>query len=75
LNINIKSLGVLIDELFTTDMKCWFAQETVMKETNIEKVANAAKSAQELNKRRNLLIQAIDKICNSENLSPTEKTY
>jgi hypothetical protein len=75
MNINNKSLGILIDELFTTNMKCWFAQETVMKESNIEKVANAAKSAQELNKRRNLLIQAIDKISNNENLPPTEKTY
>jgi len=73
--MEVKSIGTLIDELFTTNMKCWFAQETVMHETDIEKVATAAKQAQVLNARRNKLIRAIDERLGDGAISQTEKTY
>ena len=75
LDINKKTLGTLIDELFTTNMKCWFAQETVMSETDPIKVTNAAKQAQSLNARRNKLIRAIDEYSGEDNTTLTSKTY
>lgn len=73
--MEVKSIGTLIDELFTTNMKCWFAQETVMRETDDSKVATAAKQAQVLNARRNKLIRAIDERLGDGAISQTEKTY
>jgi hypothetical protein len=75
MEIDRKSVGVLIDELITTSMKCWFAQEKVMSSTNTEDIAKAAKDAQALNARRNKLITAIDVQMGSKYLSPTGKTY
>lgn len=71
-----KSLGFLIDELITTDLKCWFAQEKIMDRSlsEHERLVNAER-AQELNNRRNLLIRAIDERTNDENMSPTTKSY
>lgn len=74
-NIENKSIGFLIDELITTDMKCWFAQETVMGGGTDTKIAEAAKMAQQLNARRNALIRAIDKRCGESGITLTEKTY
>jgi hypothetical protein len=74
MNIETKSTASLIDELITTSMKCWFAQEDVMKETDPEKVAKAAKLAQETNARRNALIRAIDGRLGDTN-SQLPKTY
>ena len=73
--MEIKSIGTLIDELITTSMKCWYAQEAVTKETDVNKVAAAAKQTQQLNARRNKLIRAIDKRLNDEDITLTEKTY
>jgi hypothetical protein len=73
--MEVKSIGTLIDELFTTNMKCWFAQETVMHEVDESKVAVAAKQAQVLNARRNKLIRAIDERLGDADISQTEKTY
>ena len=70
-----KTTGMLIDELFTTSMKCWFAQETITGTRNAVEVAIAAKKAQKLNARRNELIRAIDKNMGEETASPTPKTY
>ena len=75
MSIARKSLGVLIDELFTTNIKLWFSQEIVMNSDGDIVVAKAAKQAQALNARRNKLIQAIDEIADIEGISPTEKTY
>jgi len=75
MGIEIKSIGSLIDELITTSMKCWHAQETICTEKNTDLVAFAGKAAQKLNRRRNELIQAIDAVLGQSNLSPTVKTY
>lgn len=71
-----KSIGFLIDELITTDLKCWFAQEDITNKNLSESDRlKAAEKAQELNNRRNLLIRAIDERAKDENMSPTTKTY
>jgi hypothetical protein len=75
MGIETKSLGTLIDELVTTSMKCWFAQETVMHGKSEKEVAKAAKLAQKTNARRNALIQAIDLKQEDSESSPLEKTY
>jgi hypothetical protein len=74
MGIETKSFGTLLDELITTDLKCYMAQETVMHSIDEHEVAEASKKAQVLNKRRNELIIAIDKMKGDLN-SPTEKTY
>jgi hypothetical protein len=73
-DITKKSTATLIDELITTSMKCWFAQESVMNETDDDKVAEAAKMAQMTNARRNALIRAIDKRLGETN-TQLSKTY
>lgn len=74
-DITKKSVGTLIDELITTDVKCWFAQETVMKEADPIKVAEAAKLAQTTNARRNALIRAIDERLGEGGNTQLGKTY
>jgi hypothetical protein len=76
MDIRLKSVGVLIDELFSTDHKCWEAQEEIMKNAHRPAVQGAAAmKAQQLNARRNQLIRAIDESLGQSNLSPTDKTY
>lgn len=75
MDIDKKSIGVLIDELITTSLKCWFAQEIVMSSDNEKELAIAAKRAQLMNARRNALIQAIDMRLGEGDISPTSKTY
>lgn len=75
MEISQKSLGILVDELITTSLKCWAAQESICSETNSETIAIAAKHAQSLNRRRNDLIRAIDAAVGQSDLSPTPKTY
>lgn len=65
----------MIDELITTSMKCWYAQETVMNGGTDKDVAIAAKKAQQLNVRRNSLIRAIDHRLGEHDISITDKTY
>lgn len=73
--IEIKSLGILIDELITTDIKCFMEQEKIMTAKIGEDISEPARKTQTLNARRNALIRAIDARLNEENLSPTGKTY
>ena len=70
-----KSLGTLLDELITTNIKCFMAQETIMSDNSVNVVAEAAKHAQQLNARRNALIRAIDDMLDPAASSPTKKTY
>jgi hypothetical protein len=70
-----KSLATLIDELISTCLKCWFAQETVMNGKTDKEVAKAAKQAQQLNVRRNRLMRAIDEATGFAEDAPAEKTY
>lgn len=74
--IETKSTGFLIDELITTSMKCWWAQEDIMnQELSESERLQAAERAQNLNNRRNQLIRAIDETLGQEHLSPTTKSY
>jgi hypothetical protein len=75
MEIDKKSIAFLIDELITTDIKCWFAQEAVMKETDPVKIAEAAKLAQTTNARRNALMRAIDERLGEGAISQLGKSY
>lgn len=55
-----KTVGMLIDQLGTTLLKCWFAQEKVMSASTPEERAKAGEAAQITNARRNELIRALD---------------
>ena len=75
MDIGQKSIGFLIDELITTSIKCWFAQEVVMNSEDGSEIATAARRAQLTNARRNALIRAIDKRLGEGDISPTDKSY
>lgn len=75
MGIEQKTTGMLIDELITTVMKCFFAQETLMTSSSIQERSDSAIKAQVLNARRNKLIVAIDKSLGRSEHSPTYKTY
>jgi len=75
MDISKKSIGVLIDELITTDIKCWFAQEKLLAGKDDHEVAEAAKDAQALNARRNQLIRVIDEILGQGGISLLRKSY
>src|SRR4030065_40875 len=76
MDIGNKSIGFLIDELFTTNMKCWFAQEDIMNEELSESTRlKSAIRTQQMNARRNTLIRKIDELLGQGELSPTSKTY
>jgi hypothetical protein len=67
MSIDLKSTATMIDELITTSMKCYAAQEPG-NSRNLE-------LAQTLNKRRNELIRALDERLGWEEETPTGKTY
>ncbi len=76
MGIETKTLGFLIDELITTDLKCWFSQEDLMNKDLTEKERlQAAIRTQETNSRRNQLIRAIDELTGGAANSVTTKTY
>ena len=75
MDISKKSIGVLIDELITTDLKCWFAQERLLSGKDDHEVAEAAKDAQKLNSRRNQLIRAIDEALGQGDFTQLRKSY
>lgn len=75
MDISRKSTATLIDELITTSMKCWHAQDELMSGKTDEEVVGHAKMAQRMNARRNLLIRAIDERLGELDLSPLEKSY
>lgn len=66
---------MLIDELITTNIKCWFAQERLMSADSDADAGKSAKEAQTLNVRRNALIRAIDEALGQGNITLTEKSY
>lgn len=76
MGIETKTLGFLIDELITTDLKCWFAQEDLMNlSLSEEERLAAAIRTQETNSRRNQLIRAIDVLNGDAAHSVTSKSY
>jgi hypothetical protein len=76
MDVERKSIGMLIDDLITTSMKLWYLQEIYNKPgiTNND-LGEAFRKIQTLNVRRNALINAIDKATDEETYSTTEKTY
>lgn len=76
MDITRKSIGIIIDELITTNIKCFMSQEVLMNPDMLDsQKLEAAIRTQELNARRNQLIRALDKLLGDENISATEKTY
>ena len=76
MGIETKTLGFLIDELISTDIKCFMAQDALMDETLSEQERlQAAIKTQETNARRNKLIRAIDALTGNADNSVTDKTY
>lgn len=76
MGIENKTVGFLIDELITTDIKCFMAQDALMDLTlSEEERLQAAIRTQETNSRRNELIRAIDNILGQGAYSVTSKTY
>jgi hypothetical protein len=76
MSVATKTPGQLIDELITTDLRCWFAQEDLLN-TNLSDAdrLKAAVRAQQQNAKRTELIRALDSILASTELSNTTKTY
>jgi hypothetical protein len=77
MEIERKSLGLLIDELITTSNKLWHLQDKIEENSDITdaEVSDAFRKIQTLNVRRNKLINAIDRISGSNAFSTMEKTY
>lgn len=76
MDITRKSIGMMIDELITTNLRCWMAQEDIMKtELSTEKRVEAAERAQIMNARRSALVKAIDEILDKDAVSYASKTY
>jgi hypothetical protein len=71
-----KTPGQMIDELATTVIKCFMAQEDIMNgESDAPETLDAAKRAQELNAKRTKLMRSIDLMLDFGEDTVTEKTY
>jgi hypothetical protein len=76
MGIETKTIGFLLDELITTDLKCWFAQEDIMNTAlSDEERFQASLRTHEMNSRRNQIIRAIDELMGESANSVTSKTY
>lgn len=75
MEIDRKSTATLIDELFTTLLKCWHYQEIVMNSEDVGQVAWAGKEAQKANARRNQLIRTIDERMGEGEITALSKSY
>ena len=61
MSVEVKTLASLIDELVTSNLKCWHQQESVFDaKLNPEQRHSAAVQAHAANKRRCDLMRAID---------------
>lgn len=70
-----KTIGELIDSLFTTNMRCWTAQDRIMDASLSEHDRlQAAITAQEQNAKRSQLIAAINEALGESGFTST-KTY
>ena len=76
MGVENKTIGILIDELITTSMKCWHAQEAIMDPTLSDSARLAASErAQRSNAKRSALIIAIDKKLEDSEFTLDIKTY
>lgn len=74
-SICVKTPGLLVDEIFTVNMKIWFLQEKIMGGGTDEEIAKYSKDCQLLNAKRNKLIKSIDELLNFSLDSVSMKTY
>lgn len=75
-DLEIKTTMQLMDEYWTTMMRCWTAQEKLFDKTlSIEDRLTWAERAQEQNAKRTELIRVLDKRLNSPGVTNTSKTY
>lgn len=71
-----KTVGELIDQLITVDIRCWMAQDDIMDESlSKEKRLEAAIMAQKSNARRTQLIRAIDELLGDGGITGFVKSY
>lgn len=76
MSVKERGFGELLDQLITTSIRCWMAQEVIMDENRPEEERlQGAITAQKSNKKRNELIRAIDEIMGMSDRSPDEKSY
>jgi hypothetical protein len=80
MEIDIKTIGQLIDELIVLNIRIWntldiITCEKISANSNDKLIADAARKAQEYNARRTELIRAIDKRLGEGNNTLSEKTY
>ena len=77
MDVRTKSIGFLIDQLITTNLRCWFAQEDIMNPDLPEsKRLEAAVRAQAQNGIRSKLIKAIDEVLGEGDITMGgDKTY
>jgi len=77
MGIETKSPAFLIDQLITTDLRCWMAQEDIMDESLSESERlKAAVRAQEQNAIRSKLMKALDEMLGYDEFTMGgDKTY
>jgi len=76
MGVSIKTTGELIDQLITTNIKCFMAQDKIVdnKLSPLERL-KAAELAQQTNARRTALIRELDKRLGDGADTLLEKTY
>ncbi len=76
MEIDIRSIGELLDLLVTADISTYLAQDDIRDENlTPEQRLKAAYRAQEGNARRNKLIRKIDERLGNADASPPAKSY
>lgn len=76
MGIERKTVGELIDQLITVDIRTWNAQDDLMDESlTDEERLQAAILAQKSNARRTRLIRAIDELVGDGDITGFVKSY
>lgn len=75
MGVREKTIGFIIDELITVSQKLWHLQDDMLLSEDPVVSSNAAKKVQQLNVRRNELINAIDEWAGEGSNPMTIKTY
>lgn len=73
-DVTKKTTSELLDQLITTDIKCFMAQEKISSPDD-HICAAASRMAQQMNKRRCDLMRAIDHRLGEGDNTVSEKTY
>lgn len=77
MDIGMKSIGTLFDELSILNIKIWFKLELITNDDSvkIEELAKAARDVQSLNAKRSALVRAINERLGEGQFSSMDKTY